>query len=335
MFYIRTDMNSIIATGHVMRCLSIADAMRKSGEEVTFILADTNAVELLSKRRYNYIVLNTKWNDMESELEELKKIIRERSIDKILIDSYQVTKFYLETVRKLVRIVYIDDLNAFDYPVDTLICYANYWRNFSYEQRYNGTKLLLGTEYAPIREVFQNCERKYIKDKIENILILSGGTDKYNIIKALMEKLPRNNYQRIYVICGKYYEGYEALKEQYREEKNIVIKKAVSDIEKYMSEADVAITAGGTTLYELCAMGTPAISFSFVDNQLDNVIQFQKDGIIDYAGDIRNDNVIDKILVLLENYSKEKRCKQSRDMQALVDGMGALRIAKALMQMEK
>ena len=173
MFYIRTDMNSIIATGHVMRCLSIADAMRKSGEEVTFILADTNPVELLSKRGYNYIVLNIKWNDMESELEELQKIFRERSIDKILIDSYQVTKFYLETVRKLVRIVYIDDLNAFDYPVDTLICYVNYWRKFSYEQRYNGTKLLLGTEYAPIREAFQNCERKYIKDKIENILILS------------------------------------------------------------------------------------------------------------------------------------------------------------------
>ena len=331
MFYIRTDMNDIIATGHVMRCLSIADAMGMMGEEVTFILADDNAAELLLKRGHKYIVLNTKWDDMESELEELQKVILERRVEKILIDSYQVTKYYLETVRKLVRVAYIDDLNAFDYPADTLICYANYWRKFSHEQRYNGTKLLLGTEYVPIREAFQMCERKYIKDKVENLLILSGGTDKYNIIKALMEKLPRNNYQRIYVICGKYYEGYEALKEQCREEKNIVIKKAVSDIEKYMSEADVAITAGGTTLYELCAMGTPAISFSFVDNQLDNVIQFQKYGIIDYAGNIRNDNVIDKILVLLENYSKEKRCKQSRDMQALVDGMGALRIAKALM----
>ena len=333
MFYIRTDMNDTIATGHVMRCLSIADAMKSMGEEVIFILADDNAAELLLKRGYQYIILNTKWDDMESELEELQKVILEKKIDKILIDSYQVTKYYLEMVRKWVRVAYIDDLNIFDYPIDTLICYANYWRKFDYEKRYSGTKLLLGSKFAPIREAFQTCEKKDIKDKVENLLILSGGTDKYNMIKGLLEKIPRNNYHRIYVICGKYYEGYEALKEQYCEEKNVVIKKAVSDIEKYMSETDVTISAGGTTLYELCAMGTPTISFSFVDNQLDNVMQFHRDGMIDYAGDIRTDDVIERILALLENFSKEKRGKQSKDMQALVDGMGAFRIAKALMEM--
>lgn len=326
MLYIRTDMNDTIATGHIMRCLAIADCVKKCGENVTFVVADTNPVELISERGYKCIVLNTKWDDMESELEKLENTICENTIQKLLIDSYQVTKLYLEAVSKLVKTVYIDDVNAFSYPVDMLICYASYWKKFNYEQHYCGTKLLLGTKYTPVRDVFQNCKKKYIKDKIENILILSGGTDKYNVIRKLIERLPRGKYQCINVICGRYYEAYDALCEQYQDEKNVFIHKAVSDIEKYMADADVAITAGGTTLYELCALGTPAISFSFVDNQLENVLQFQADGVIDYAGDVRTDNVIEKILLLLGTFSKEKRCRQSKNMQALVDGMGTKRI---------
>lgn len=328
MLYVRTDMNDTIATGHVMRCLSIADAVRWYGEDVTFILADTNAVELLSNRGYNYIVLNTVWNDMESEVDKLQAVIRERQIGKLLIDSYQVTQQYLETIKREVKIAYIDDINAFLYPVDMLICYANYWKKFEYEQRYEGVKLLLGARYAPIREVFQNCKKKCIKDRIENVLILSGGTDQYDIIRTFLERVQREKYVQINVLCGRYYKDYEALKERYREAENVLIQKAVLDIEKYMDEADVVITAGGTTLYEICALGTPAISFSFVDNQLDNVFQFQKDGIIDYAGDARINDVIDKVLKLLDAYSKEKRSEQSEKMQIMVDGLGAKRIAE-------
>lgn len=71
------------------------------------------------------------------------------------------------------------------------------------------------------------------------------------------------------------------------------------DIEKYMMEADIAISAGGSTLYELCAIGTPTISYSFADNQLDNVTKFAEDGLIAYAGDARYQNVVPKIIDIL------------------------------------
>ena len=58
-----------------------------------------------------------------------------------------------------------------------------------------------------------------------------------------------------------------------------------------MKKVDVAISAGGTTLYELCACGTPTISYSFADNQLNNVKQFDEDGIIPYAGDVRYEDI--------------------------------------------
>ena len=59
-----------------------------------------------------------------------------------------------------------------------------------------------------------------------------------------------------------------------------------------MQEADLAISAGGTTLYELCAVGTPTICYSMADNQLDNVRQFEKDGLMYYAGDARQDGFV-------------------------------------------
>ena len=57
--------------------------------------------------------------------------------------------------------------------------------------------------------------------------------------------------------------------------------KAKTDIEQFMMEADVVISAGGSTLYELCAVGVPTISYSIADNQLNNVRKFHEDGIID------------------------------------------------------
>lgn len=99
-----------------------------------------------------------------------------------------------------------------------------------------------------------------------------------------------------------------------------------------MQEADIAISAGGTTLYELCALGVPTISYAFVDNQLDNVKQFQADDIIAYAGDVREENIVDKINMYLKKYMNdmELRKKKSLQMQRFIDGKGAERIAEAL-----
>jgi len=332
MIYIRTDMNQTIATGHIMRCLAIADAARDLGEETTFLLADAQAAELLEDRGYAYVVLNTPWNQMETELEVIKSIIEKYDIQTLLIDSYQVTEKYLEELSKVTRTIYLDDLNAFHYPVDSIICYANYYKKFAYEENYSVDKLYLGLQYVPLRKEFQNCSSKMIKEEVENLLILSGGADTYHIISGLLERLESKKYQQIHAICGKYNVDYDELKEKYKDYPNIFIHKAVNDMKRYMEQADLVITAGGSTLYELCAVGTPAISYSFADNQMDNVRQFQEDMVIDYAGDIRYDNIMDNVMELLKKYAKNKAMRQERSikMQKMVDGYGARRIVEVL-----
>ena len=331
MIYIRTDMNDIIATGHVMRCLAVADAARMRGEETTFILADAQAAALLEERKYPYLILHTAWNDMESELPALKRVIRERKIKRILVDSYQVTPRYFEELNKIAEAAYIDDLNAFHYEVDTLICYANYWGKFHYEENYPGTRLFLGTEYVPLRQVFFDCGRKSIAPHINRVLLMSGGTDRYGVLERLLSEIDIKSYEQIDVICGRYNGAYDTLCREYAQAQNVKIHRAVSDIEHYMKEADLAISAGGITLYELCACGTPTISYSLADNQLDNVKKFQEDGQIAYAGDVRMDDVVKNIKRCMEIYDVVSvRQEKSLQMQKLVDGKGARRIADVL-----
>lgn len=332
MLYIRTDMNNMIATGHMMRCLSVADAAKRIGKDTTFIVSDEQAVGLLKERGYNYIVLYTQWDDMDSELPALKRIIKEKQIKSIFIDSYQVTENYLQKLSMLTKTFYIDDVNAFSYPVNGVVCYANYWEKFNYKKHNENTDYFLGTKYVPLRKAFSVCEKKKISRQVKSLLLLSGGTDSYNAIGKILGSLDIYKYLRVDVICGKYNERYEELKEKYLSYENVYLHRAVTDIENYMERADLAISAGGTTLYELCAMGTPTISYTIADNQLDNAKKFHEDGMIAYAGDVRKEDIVPNILTYLKQYEEQNiRQEISEKMQNLVDGKGALRIAEALL----
>lgn len=337
MLYIRTDINEIIATGHVMRCLSIADAAKEIGEDVTFIFADEQGKNYIENRGYQTIILHTQWNDMQSELSQLKDIIEQEQITSLLVDSYQVTERYLKTLSSYVKVIYIDDWGQDVYPVDALICYMSHWEKLEHKTRYSNTKLLLGLEYVPIRTAFQNAERKEIRDKVESVLLLSGGSDPYNVLSELLSFIRTIPFNEIVVICGKYNTNADALMEEYKDDANVWILKSVNNIEDYMKKADLAISAGGTTLYELCACGTPAISYAFADNQIENVKGFAQNDIIEYAGDVRYDDVFGTLNEIVKSYCEniEVRKQHSQRMQAMVDGKGARRIVAEWMELIK
>ena len=86
-------------------------------------------------------------------------------------------------------------------------------------------------------------------------------------------------------------------------------------------------------MYELCAVGTPTISYSFADNQLSNVKQFARDEVIDYAGDVRNTDIFEnaKELYLKYKMDYDLRIEKSKKMQIMVDGKGSARIAERLL----
>lgn len=334
MLYIRVDMNKEIATGHLMRCVSIADAARTMGEETTFLLADSEAEAYLSGKGYRFLVLHTDWRNMDGELDALFPVLAREGVKRLLIDSYQVTETYLRRLRERVETVYLDDINRFLYPVDALICYAVYWKKFRYEERYpKTTQLYLGTRYTPLRQEFLGVEKKNIRARILRVLALSGGSDSYRVAEQIADTLETVGGLEADIVCGRYSGCYERLKERYQGRNGMRIYQAKEGISDLMKEADLAISAGGTTLYELCACGVPTISYVLADNQMENVAQFQRDGIIDCAGDVRNGSIGDNLKRLICQYSSQTfRANRSALASSVVDGNGARRIAQLLME---
>lgn len=333
MISFRTDTNEQIATGHLMRCVSIAEAARALGEPVCFILSDETACAFLAEKSFPYVVLQTAWDRMEEELPVLLPLLKERNVGRLLIDSYSVTPAYLSAVNAAVEAWYMDDLDAFPYPVHGLICYANYYRKFDYESRYRNAELLLGTKYAPLRPEFANLPEHPYRGTVKKVLILSGGADPEDVLLQFLTKLDWSDCNAVDVVCGRYYEKYEMLSACCVDKKNITVHRSVPSLIDYMKNADLAISAGGVTLYELCACGTLTITYAMADNQLDNVHSFAADGLMPYAGDVRTDDVIANLRALLTEYQHQTETEQqalSKRLQATVDGLGATRIARRL-----
>lgn len=107
---IRVDVNETIATGHAMRCLSIAKQIEKLGEKVVMLVADEASAQFLSNYTYPIIILHSNWQKLEEELVVLQKVIEEEKIGFFFVDSYFATDFYLATVKQWTKVGYIDDL---------------------------------------------------------------------------------------------------------------------------------------------------------------------------------------------------------------------------------
>ncbi len=329
--YIRADMNPQISVGHVMRCLSVADSAKERGIRTVFIAADEQPVSLIKERGHELIVLGSDWQNMESELPALEKIIKDNKVENILIDSYQVTDAYLRRVNELTRVYYLDDVNAFPYPVYAVINYSNHADDTTYPVRYPGTKFYLGCGYAPLREAFKNPHPKKINPTVKNILIMSGGSDPYGMLPKILEALPLDDFETVNAICGNYNGNLDSLKAKFSAHPSVHILPRVEKIWRYYEEADVAVSAGGSTLYELSSMGVPTITYSFVDNQIPNVRAFDLDGMMPYAGDARGGNVPVRVKKLLEEMDDAAvRSENSRRLQRLVDGHGADRMVDVL-----
>ena len=339
---IRVDANETIATGHVMRCFSIADALKKMGEIPVFITADNFPKAWIEQNGYEVVSLQADWRYMEGELEELKQVIKEYSIEVLLVDSYFVTKIWFEKLQGLVKIMYMDDLGEQVYDANAVVCYAGYYRELALEEKYqSGVKFLLGMDYTPLRAVFSKLPPKRISGQIKELMVLSGGTDRYGFLWEFSERILESPFfetlEAIHIICGKYYEDYEKLLREFSANGKFHFHKAVKNIEKYMLSADVAISAAGVTSYELCAAGAPTITYTMADNQRMNARFFHENGLMEYAGDLRSDPVLDRVLKLLQGKYQETgyRREVSEAMKSAVDGKGAWRIADELCKMRR
>lgn len=122
------------------------------------------------------------------------------------------------------------------------------------------------------------------------------------------------------------------------ETENIILHINETNISKLMTKCDLAVSAAGTTLYELCACGIPTITFTLADNQLIAASEFEKQEVMINSGDSRDNPIFpERVTACLKELAEDmhKRREYSEKMQNLVDGHGAETIARRLLKKEK
>jgi spore coat polysaccharide biosynthesis predicted glycosyltransferase SpsG len=110
--------------------------------------------------------------------------------------------------------------------------------------------------------------------------------------------------------------------------KNLVTAKVMRDL---MRKADLCISAGGQTTYELAKVGVPTIGICFADNQIFNLQGWQEKGFIEYVGGHANRDLLARLSAAITKFLPyDERCRRSVIGRRWVDGKGANRVIKAL-----
>ncbi len=334
--FVRADGNSEIGMGHVMRCLTIADACRQLHMEICFLLADEACADIVREHGFQIRILDTDYRQMESELPQLSQIPSGEEKALLLVDSYQVTGNYLQTLSDILPVIYMDDLGERVWPVQSIVNYNHYATHLPYETWYRSskTKLLLGSIYAPLRPMFAEAGADYeVRRLVKNILILTGGSDSLRIAEKLAEIL-KSDEITLQVVCGPFSHSFRRLQELEQEwgTERLQVHSNVSDMASLMAACDLAVSAAGSTLYELCAVGVPTISFTFADNQLAGATEFDRIGLIPYAGDFRQEpeKALREIRRQVERLCADSQIRRTLScrMREIIDGRGVTRLAE-------
>ena len=171
---------------------------------------------------------------------------------------------------------------------------------------------------------------------MRDLFISTGGTDPFSIASGLAHRLLSSDDWKdtcLHLLTGPMHLHRYQLVSLAETDSRVVLHENVTEMASLMAECDLAFSAGGTTLYELCAVGVPSVSYTMADNQIPGVKAFDEAGLIPWIGDVRNNpNFYEKAVEQLSALASDadRRRAQSLRMRMAIDGAGADRIAEAL-----
>ena len=336
---IRADGNEKIGSGHIMRTKSIAAELKRLGAKVLYALADERGKRLINNE-FQSVILSSNYECLDDEIDALSSVIKEQKIKLILLDSYFVTPKYFKELKKLAKVAYIDDLDAFAYECEALISYGAFFDKNEYKARQNlAKKYFLGSEFAPLRAEFRSTQKSSKNTQKKQVLLTTGNTDLLGIMPRLLEAFLSDESLKnleFLAISGAFNEHENKLLALSAKHKNIKVLKNPENMAQIMMGADFVLSAGGSTLYELASLAKAVICFSIAANQ-NNIKSWAEAGAMLYAGDAKADShsVVTRSVNLLKSLLNDENLAKTLGQKAhfFVDGKGAIRLAKELLNL--
>lgn len=342
MYYFRADGSAAAGAGHLMRCLTVAQELQKRIEhpqELCFLCAEKASAELLQSWNMPVKLLGTAPADLESELPVLEGLIQGDG-HVFLVDSYAVTDAYLQALHRFGRVYLLDDMQQHAFPVDGVINYNLFASPEKYRELYGSDHgQYLGAAYVPVRQQFCEASRQYaLPESVTDILITTGGGDQDNIAGQILRELCECSLPeasvRYHLVIGRFNPNRGQLEQYALEHSNVLLHFDVKDMAGLMGSCQLAVTAGGTTIYELSVLGVPFVCFSYAENQEQLTEWLGRQEIAGYAG--RWHYAPEETRKAIGSWcrnaceNRELRQKAYEAERALIDGQGAARIAEIL-----
>lgn len=314
--WLRADGSASTGLGHVMRLLAVVERARDAGLEPQLVVGgEPTALKAVERRGFAPSVVE----------EDQRMWLNEIGLgDAVIFDGYHFTaELLLEVGRRARRVGAVDDFEGGDFPVDVLVnqnpvVKAGYRLN-------PGGVALVGPRYALVRREFLRHRRYRGGDAPRTLLVTMGGSDVAGLTRTTIEQARwRDGFDRLLVVVGP-----AATMDESDLPADVEIVRAPADVAATFARADAAISAAGSTTWELLAMGLPTALVQVADNQRHIGPGVEREGagiFLGGVGDFR-DAFPEAIGRLAD--PTERRRLSTRALE-LVDGLGANRFLDTL-----
>jgi len=346
----RVDASDIIGSGHVMRCRTLAAVLRQRGAEVSFICRahGGHLLTVLEQDGFPTHVLPNPdaasrpstsdyagWLGVTETVDAAQTItaFSHQRVNWLVVDHYALSRDWEIALRPHAdKIMAIDDI-ARAHDVDVILD-----QNFSAEatRRYTGSfgKLLLGPAYALLRPEYAALQGPRPRlSEVRRIFVFFGGADPDNITGRTLSVLSRPEFAGIAVdvVAGSANPHLKTIQRlaDARQETALYVQQPT--LAPFLAKADLALGGGGVATWERCALGVPALIVSIAENQEPACRALADAGIVTYLGrhqDLSDDALALGVKALIDDHTR--RAHYSENSRTLVDGLGALRVAEAM-----
>ncbi len=337
MLVIRADASPAIGTGHVMRCLALAQGWRAARGRVTFAMAEsTPAIERRLVEGQCRLVRIMGAPGCSEDCHIMCALIATGKPSWIAIDGYAFDSKYRQAVQDAgVRCLVVDDNGGDeDFSPDLVLNQNLHAKESMYPQRGAHTRLLLGPRYALLREEFARYRdwSRRISEKAGRILITMGGSDPSNSTPRVLEALSKLSELEVRVAIGGSAEHLAEVEEAAALFKSrVTLLRDVRNMAEQMAWADLAIAGAGTTCWEMCLLGLPTMLIVVAENQKPIADGLASSGAavnLGWPAKIDFRTLADKVEELV--ISPDQRCAMSQKARELVDGYGKERVLDAM-----
>lgn len=336
---LRADAGVVMGTGHVMRCLALAQAWQDAGGHAVFAMADsTSAIAERLKTEQAEVARILAAAGSMADADGLAGLAHARNADWVVVDGYHLgTDYQCALKDKGCKILALDDYGHSERYVADLVlnqnahASENFYKNCSFY-----TELLLGTKFVLLRREFRAWQKwqRAIPFAAKNILVTLGGSDPENVTARVLQAFHEVDDRNldIAILAGGSNPHTDSLDHDIRgAHHNVRLIRNAVNMPELMAWADVAISGAGATCWEMCLLGLPAILIDVAPNQIPIAQELHRRGIAIHAGsanDISLSTIAAELRKVLQ--SAEIRTNMSRKGRELVDGAGALRVVAIL-----